>query len=441
MRYEEFFYFAYANIESIAFISLVIFAFLFLSLRRFSLSGFLDPFHIIYTFTYSTSYAVVLALWSGGFVDGIYMLLVMLYGVLFWFVIFSLSRLNVSVGRISLYVERAIDVRSTGAGKVVAFIYVFLTAIVLFSKGFSLFTVTNRFEDNRGLGPLVKFWSYSSLFIVAYLSIKLHLIKKRYRKRALGLVIVCLVILDSAIGGAKSDLIFYGLACVFSVSIFSGRIQVKAKSFILIFIVGIISIFTVLYFNMRSSIGSGGFESVLSFLSVKFMDRILSNGDMYYMGLPNDVIDKVTLNNVLVVFFSPVLSLSVVSKLAGQDLSVFELGRQVLLYHYPDYNIAGGPTDHFDLFAYKYFGFLAPLFIAFLAFYIYVVRTVVSSSYNNHYMSSFYTVIWFSVMDVILKPGTLISSIFFPFLFFALINALCFCFKRVSMRSEYAQVQ
>ncbi|MGL5990783.1 MAG: O-antigen polymerase [Plesiomonas sp.] len=427
MNYEEFFSFAYQNIYTYMLMAFFLFVSQYIFVRRFCIGGFLDPFHITYTFTYATSYAVVGLLWLGGYIENHIFIMLLIYGFLF---LFSLKVLEYSRCKFSrvIYIFRGLvntNRVSLAIGLIIA-INILLAVIIVNGKGFSLFSTTNRFEDNKGIGPVVRFWEYSSYFITAYLSISLHKSRITFKKKVISIGLIFYILFNSVISGAKSDVLFYGLACFYAQSVFYGKITYKLKHVFYLFLFGLSSVFIVLYFNFSSTLNTGSdIINIFSSLFIRFTDRVLSNGDVYYMGLPYDVIEKIKVDSFFVILFSPLLGISLLSSIAGYDVSSFELGRQVLLYHYPLHDIAGGPTDHFDLFAYKVFGLAGSLFIIFLSIYIYILRMIIKSGMSNHYLSAVYTVLWFNVISILLKPGMLLSTLLLPVIFFVFIGLLC----------------
>ncbi|WP_273764045.1 hypothetical protein [Aeromonas hydrophila] len=427
MDYEEFFSFAYQDIYKYILIAIFLFTSQYFLVKRFCIGGILDPFHIIYTFTYATSYAVVGLLWLGGYVDSYIFIMLLIYGILFLFSLKILEYSGCECGRITYIFRGLVNANgSSFAVGCITLIYILLTLMLIHSKGFSLFSTTNRFEDNRGIGPAVKFWEYSSYFITAYLSISFHKASNAFKRKIISIGLISYIIFNSVISGAKSDVFLYGLACFYAQSVFHGKPTYKIKHILYISSFGLSAIFCVLYFNFSSTLNAESeFVDIFISLFIRFTDRILSNGDVYYMGLPYNVIDGIDVDNFFVILFAPLLGVSVLSSIAGYDVSSFELGRQILLYHYPLHDIAGGPTDHFDLFAYKFFGYAGGLFVIFLGVYIYVIRMIIKSGRSNHYLSAVYTVLWFNVISILLKPGMLLSSLLLPCMFFVFIGLLC----------------
>jgi len=84
--------------------------------------------------------------------------------------------------------------------------------------------------------------------------------------------------------------------------------------------------------------------------------RIIGSGDTSYLILPNGVIEYIQTDNALTRFIAPIIGSGNLSNLLGYPVTDYTVGRQALLYFDPTNSIAGGPTSHFDLFGYVYFG-------------------------------------------------------------------------------------
>ncbi|MCC4816389.1 hypothetical protein BCU85_06140 [Vibrio lentus] len=421
MSYVEFFDFAYLNIDKFILFTLLILVVLYFPLRNFAVGGLLDPFHFTFTFTYATSYSVVVILFMDGYVSNYHFMMIFLYAILFVssLYIFQTVRLTRIVGD----VYRTLIPKNTERIYVnlIVILYIILVSLVMKSKGFSLFTDINRFEDNRGIGPLVKFLNLLTYFLVAFISIKLYELRRRRFFYVRMFFFVAFILFNSILGGAKSAVLFYVMASVLSVSVYSNEFKISLVKFVLVISLSVIFVFVVLAFNFSAVIdlSTGNTQVLIEALSRRFMDRILSNGDSYYMGLPYNVIEEVELNNVLVVFFTPLISNTIMSKLAGFDVALYDLGKQFLINLYPDMTRAGGPTDHFDLFAYKYFGvLLGGFFVSFLAFWLCQIRKILIESFGDSYKSAVSVVLWISSLTILLKPGMILGDLMiFLFLF------------------------
>ena len=135
----------------------------------------------------------------------------------------------------------------------------------------------------------------------------------------------------------------------------------------------------------------------------------------------------------LIDFFTPILSSKLLSSLSGYDVYNFDIGKQILLYHYPSYNIAGGPVDHFDFFGYKHFGIIGGAIFCFvLGMFIVVSRNTLTYAKGDIYMSAIMASFYFKSLSVILKPGILFGFLFdFIFVYLSVCIVSVAIIKRV----------
>ncbi|HBC3497178.1 hypothetical protein P3553_05090 [Vibrio parahaemolyticus] len=249
-----------------------------------------------------------------------------------------------------------------------------------------------------------------------------------FKKVLLYAIFIAFMIFNAIISGAKADLLFYIFAALVSVKIFNPNFSVSIKNMVMIIFLSLTFVFVVLFYNFSSSINMNlEYGEIFELLFRRLTDRILSNGDMYYMGLPNDVYEGISVNNILVVMLAPILSYSFMSKLAGYDIGQFEIGKQLLLAHYSGNTIAGGPTDHFDFFALLYFGVIGgAIFIALLALLLCFLRKMTVYGRGDIISSALVTVFWMKSLSWLLKPGLFLGTILYFTVFLLLIRAICY---------------
>lgn len=415
MNYEQFFSLAYDNYIYLIFFSVSFMLLYLCSLRKFVISGILDPFHFIYSFVFSTSYSVIIVLYINDRIDYFYLLLLTCYGIAFLFPIYYFA--HCKRDGLSYFIYSFFQATCKGRKTKNSFIFFyFLLLILMISiKGFSLFTSTNRFEDNAGIGVLARFydiiWYFvAGVYIIYYKEAVLHagLTKKIF----LSIPFFSFFIVNLFIIGSKSELIQYVLFYYLVLSVYGFEIRISlVKGFVLLFVSMVFALF-VLYFNFNLQ-GDDNLTNIISETFFRLTDRIMSNGDMYYLGLPNEVIEKINTNNVLVDFFTPILSSGFLSSLAGYDVYSYDIGKQILLYHYPEFNLAGGPVEHFDLFGYKHFGIIGGcVFSLLIGFFIVIARNTTFYAKGNKYMSVIMAAFYFKMLFAILKPSILLGYIF-----------------------------
>lgn len=430
MNYEQFFALAYDNSVYLMLFSALLMLLYLCSLRKFVISGIIDPFHFIYSFVFSTSYSVIIVLYINNCIDYFYFLLLICYGLAFLFPIYYFA--NAKRDGISYFIYSFFKATCKGnvTKKYFVFFYFLLLILMISIKGFSIFTSTNRFEDNAGIGVLARFYDIVWYFVAGIYIIYYKETILRFgfiKKLIFSIPFFSFFILNLLIIGSKSELIQYVLFYYLVLAVYGIKTKISLMKGIALFLVSMIFALVVLYFNFNLQ-GDGNIKDLISETFFRLTDRIMSNGDMYYLGLPNEIIEKININNVLVDLFTPILSSRVLSSLAGYDVYSYDIGKQILLYHYPSFDLAGGPVDHFDLFGYKHFGVIGGcVFSLFIGFFIVIARNATSYAKGNKYMSVIMSAFYFKMLFVILKPSVLFGYIF-DFIF---VYVLLFLFSTI----------
>lgn len=427
MNYEDFFSLAYGNFSIFCVVSIVIMSFFLLSLRKFGPGGMLDPFHFIFSFVFSTSYAVVSILFLNNCIDGFYVLLLILYGGGFLFPIYYC--LNKRKDKISLYFYDFFKSACCNkyVPKIFIIFYVLLLVPIITIKGFSLFTSTNRFQDNSGIGGLARFYDVIWLFVAGSFILYFKKILEyggMLKKLIVFIPFSLFFILNMLIVGSKSELIQYVIFYFLVISAYGYRIKFSVVKLTILGGLSLSFALLVLFFNFKMS-NTELNSDVITEAFLRLTDRIMSNGDMYYLGLPNYVIEKIENNNVLIDFFAPVMSSHFISQLAGYDVYNYDIGKQILLYHYPNFDIAGGPVEHFDLFGYKHFGLIGGMFFSMLlGCVVVIIRNFVLLSKNNKLMTIVTCSFYFKLLAIILKPSVLLGYIMDFFVVYIIIGTI-----------------
>ena len=434
MNYEDFFSLAYDNFFILCSISLLFMVFFFLVFRNFVVSGIIDPFHFIFSFVYSTSYAVIILLYINNKIDFFYMLLIAVYSLFFIFPIYYFR--NKKEDRTSRFIYGFFKATHKGKISTTIFValYIMLLILIIYIKGFSIFTSTNRFQDNAGIGVLARFYDVIWFFVAAMYILYFH---ERFKagnalkKFIIVIPFITFFVLNLLVIGSKSELIQYVLFYYLVLSVYGSSSKVGIVKIIFLGTISFFFALIVLYYNFQLA-NSGDLDSLFTKAFFRLTDRIMSNGDMYYMGLPNEVIEKINVNNVLIDFFTPILSSKFLSSLSGYDVYSFDIGKQILLYHYPTYDVAGGPVDHFDLFGYKHFGVIGGAFFCLtLGMFFVIVRNTLSYVKGDKIMTAIMASFYFKSLSVILKPGILLGFLFdFIFIYMAVCIITTLIIKR-----------
>jgi oligosaccharide repeat unit polymerase len=439
----DFFIDFFANLP--LFLSLMIFmtVALYASVRLVAPAGYLDPFHFYWTFTFGSAYGVVLGLYFLHEIDIELLSMVAFFGLAFILSFRYFSRNPKK--RFRSYFDRLLIPQGEGKLEfvVVAVVYLLILVLIISFVGVGMFAETNRFEQNRGFGPLVRVADALRLFVVAYLSL---LIVKRYRRTnrirlntvVLTLTLTILIVVGSIVNGAKFALLEAIYAIVVASAIYTEK--PKFRLWLMVSVLGSALTFAlvVLSANLNNDAATRGADATYmegnSLVVERFVLRVLANADKYYFSLPNHVIDELKTDNVVVAFLTPFVGIGKMSSLVGYDVSEYSIGRQTLMYFYPENDVAGGPTSHFDLFAYKYFGwFGGPLFVLFISFLLSSIMSLTKSGQGRIFYSSLVAALWLRSQAMILEPTVGLSYVFDIFLLFFILKIACACFHRRSI--------
>jgi len=388
-------------------------AVLYLSVRSAALAGYLDPVHFYWTFTFGTAYGIVVGLYWLGHISDFLFYFVLFCACLFIFCFTLFNKYS------SLAFRRFIVTLTVpkGDGRVEFFfilvIYLSLLAIILAFVGAGLFAETNRFEQNRGFGVFVRIADAFRLFVVAYLAINLI---RRFKETGVTfravlsfLFLLLLIILGSAVNGSKFAMLEALYACFVASSIYWTKPRFRLFHLLVISAAALFFALLVLMMNLRSnkvdteaeSMYMGDTPVVVERLAL----RVLANADKYYMGLPNDVVDQIETDSVVVRFIAPLVGVTRLSDILGYEVNNFNVGRQILLYFDPDYSVAGGPTSHFDLFAYKYFGvYLAFVWVIITAFLLASINSLGRNGLSGVFYSALVATLWLRTLPILLEP-------------------------------------
>lgn len=446
MNYDEFFSFFSAHAAVVLMYIVLATGFLFFAIRKVAIAGVLDPIHLIWTFTFGTTYGLVLSFFHYSLISFDVLFFIIVYLMVFLLVINFLCRRRYK-GLSSSFL--ALTASSKAAGfkvKVIAMLLLLLVAMLIVEVGFNAFTETNRFESNRGFGPIVVYAKILSLFLVGFWTISL-LVKHRARFLSGGLLLkfaflLCFCVFLTLLFGAKAELLSFFYAMFVATSLYYGKIKRPLLVGFLALGVALPFALLILIFNLEGhgvdAFADGNLMPGIPMFLQRFFQRVLSNGDQVYLGLPYGVIEQLKTDSVFVRLASPLLGNSFMSGVLGYDVSQFNVGRQALLYHYPDFAVAGGPTDHFDLFAYKYFGpYFGYLWAIVSAIVLAFISSLAPLCRENIYRSALVSTLWLTALSLLLAPPVGIARLIQAVLLFFLINSIFSTMIRKSTLEEH----
>lgn len=431
----EFFLFTIENWQSFLILFIFCFIVLYLSTKSLSIAGLFDPFHFVYTFTIGTKYAILIFMFIHNLIDLYYFFIFSLYGIVFYLGLIYFSKNKKNLIKNSINIISPSKSNESLAFYIIVFIFILVAGFILYNIGAGLFAETNRFENNRGYGVFVRLTDCFGIFIIAYLSIKLYIkyekanYKNNFKSYILFFAMFVFLIFYTILNGAKATFLFSIFTVLVAISIYK-----KEKihlSLFKIFLLSSIAIFFALiglYINLVLNKYDVNFDLVIQ----EFIHRIVANGNQTYMGLPNNVIEKIETDNIFIRIGMQIFGSGFMSNIVGYDTNNLAVGRQFLIYHAgTDDVVAGGPTSHFDLFAYVYFGpFFSIVFIIFLSYLIGSIKA--TSNYCNKksiFYISLVTTIWIRGLSIILEPATGIAYITDIFILFIFINIMTLFFS------------
>ncbi len=418
---------------------------LWLSVRDKLVGGIFDPFTLIFVVAFGINYGIVVFIFFEGLLDGVLFGTLALYAVL----LITMFRWGSSLkGAPVIYRYLAYIGRphlSSAVFTTCALIYGALSLLIFSQIGFGILAETNRFDAARGYGAFIRVLDCLSPFIVAYTTLTI-MRSKHYRvSKLMGLAVF--ILYAAVVNGAKISVIYSFSTALLALSMASYRIRISGWQAVVAAVIGLA--FSALALNINLEKNNVSEQSVAplaassGLLTARLIYRFIAFGDTSYLLLPNRIIDNIQKDSVGARFAAPIIGNDNLSKILGYDVEDYSVGRQALLHYNPNLEVSGGPTSHFDLFFYVYFGSIAGIFLAALLGYILgrinqSVRLAKSSqqSHSNIVLLSIIATLWTRSVLLIIEPTVALAYIFDIFLIF---TAIClFVAAIVGVRSPRA---
>lgn len=431
----DFFEVFFSHLDLFLILMFVFSSTLYFCVRGVAPAAYLDPIHFYYTFTFGTSYGIIVGLYSLGYISGYIFSVVMSYGVLF----VMLLRLFVHLSRHKKFSIFRVFLVPRGEGSfqffIVLLVYVFLLVFLWTQVGLGVSAETNRFEQNRGFGAFVRVADGIRIFVLAYLTLVVYrrwLEERKISLKSMGLIffILVLIVVSSAINGAKFAMLEGLYSCFVAMAIFYKKPKFNIIYAACIFLLALVFAMFVLSSNLeKKGLDVDAAPSYMpggDVLTERLVLRILSNADKYYLTLPGGVLDKLQTDDLWVRFVAPMVGTTRLSSMLGYNVNNYNVGRQALLYYDPNYEIAGGPTSHFDLFVYKYFGnYFGWMWVTFSAFMFAVFIVLSRQGCGDIYFCAIVTTLWLRSLPMLLEPTVGFAYVLDIFIIFTLIKLFC----------------
>jgi hypothetical protein len=404
---------------------------LYRSIRRVIVGGIFDPLMLALVAGYSVNYAVVALLWLQDRSSTYLTLLVMTYGLTLLAIFRWVSRgggPSIFLDVVRTLTPRAIGVHVFRASLV---LYMLLSFFIVVSIGFGIFAETNRFDAARGFGGYIRLMDFLGPFIVAYSTAAIATARRR-SKMTITLLLL-FIVYAAIVNGAKISVIFSLCTVFFTLSIMAIRVRVKPTTVLAGLTAGLAFSVIALSINLQqNSVEDGMSETALTgsgLVVERFAYRIIAIGDSSYLLLPNDVIDQIATDSAWIRFLVPFIGITTASRLFGYPVGDYSVGRQALLYYDASNEIAGGPTSHFDLFAYVYFGPVGGIgFVAALAWLLGSINRAIRitrrfpAAQPNYFRVALLATLWTRAVLVIIEPTVALAYIVDALVFFAAVS-------------------
>lgn len=404
---------------------------LWLGVRDKLVGGIFDPFTLIFVVAFGINYGIVVFMFFEGLLDSVLFGTLALYAVL----LIAMFRWGSSLkGAPVIYRYLAYIGRphlSSTVFTTCALIYGALSLLIFSQIGFGILAETNRFDAARGYGAFIRVLDCLSPFIVAYTTLTI-MHSKRYRiSKLMGLVMF--ILYAAVVNGAKISVMYSFSTALLALSMASYRIRISGWQAVVAAAIGLA--FSALALNINLEKNNVSEQSVAplaassGLLTARLIYRFIAFGDTSYLLLPNRIIDNIQKDSVGARFAAPIIGNDNLSKILGYDVEDYSVGRQALLHYSPNLDVSGGPTSHFDLFFYVYFGPIAGIFlVALLGYFLgrinQSVHLIKSSqqSHSNMLLLSIIATMWTRAVLLIIEPTVALAYIFDIFVIF---TAIC----------------
>ncbi|UPQ81327.1 hypothetical protein M0M42_12905 [Pseudomonas knackmussii] len=437
----------FGNLSLFLVLTILFVLILYIGIRDVAAAGYFDPLHFFWTFTYGSAYALIAGLYLLGYVSFFYMMLVYSLGLLFVLALrlCLLFPYNTASFFIIKVCQPSFGMKSLFC--LLSIFYVFAVAYQISIIGFGMVASTNRFEQARGNGGIIRFLGAIVPFMTAAGSIYIYNLAQKKGKKAKDyflfsfflFLIFLFVAFNSVLDGSKAAVLLYIYAAVSAIALYTYKkpkfyfFRLSILFLLILFFALLVQSFDLKNQNLKASSAQYFPESFFAIERLIF--RVIGNGDKYYLGLPNEVIERVETDSLAIRLMAPMLGSTNLSNLLGYNVNNYDVGRQILLQHSPNHEIAGGPTSHFDLFSYKYLGiYFCWVWVMLTAFIFSVLIKIKSFAFGNVFVAAIGAQLWLSGLTLLLEPPIGIAKILDILIIFGAVNLLSQLFPKKNSR-------
>lgn len=403
------------------------------ALKKYLVAGIYDPLFFVLGVSYAINYGVILLLLVNGLVSIFLFVTLAAYAVVLFVAIRHFSA-KTSQPLVLRMMTTIAPVRFGNAVFWAALLlYMALAYVIVSTIGFGLFAETNRFDVARGYGSLIRVLDCLTPFIVSFIT--LYGLRSRNAAIIAIFTVSAFILLAAVVNGAKVSVLFSFITVL--LTLFVGRPGFRIARWQVVAAVSLGLMFSLLALKVNldknnvADQANGPLSNVSNLVVVRLVYRIIAFGDTSYLVLPNDVIDHLQTDSLAVRFAAPLIGNTNLSSFLGYDVSNYTVGRQAVLIQTADTAVFGGPTSHFDLFAYVYLGPLGGLFFV-LAIGILlgqlnrsVLRVKNSTTLRaNPYLVALSVTVWTRAVLILMEPGVGFAYIIDAFVIFPALSLI-----------------
>lgn len=382
-------------------ISLIIVGSLYYALIKNIVKSILDPI-FIQLVAAAFANTIPLFLFFCGVISYKYIFYLICIESIFWIGYFTFSKKNISFNEYEICETKA----SFEIYKIMLALCIpsYLLTYIFLGIPILKDTYTETFSGGGGWGLLEHFQKFSSFFVITY-SYYLLGIKKN---RLLAKISMSLMIIFCLLSGSKSAILIFAYTYFFYLYYYQHRSFnfKKYKKLILL-----VCLFPLIIIMTHS-------QSGLSNSSLLLIQRVVGYGDMYWMALPNNIMEEVTINNPYTYLFQGILG-----PLRLIDYSSFDanLGIQLKDIVYPDLDVQFAPNSRLALLGWISFGWGGLILSFILGSTFAFIRTRLSSLLPNGIIPVIiYGYIYSQFISVLTDPILAIGK-FFSIMIFLII--------------------
>lgn len=365
---------------------------------------------------------IPLFLFFCGVISNKYLIYLICIETIFWLAYFIFSKRHPSFNEYEICDERA----SLGIYQIMIVVCVVSYMLTYIGFGIPLFksSHTETFSGGGGWGILSYLQKLSLFFVITY---SYYLLGNK-QKRLLAKIVMTLSIFFCLLSGSKSSILVFAFTYFFYIYYYRNETfnLKKYKKYVLLICI----------FPIASIIGHSGSDIYSAFTGL--VERIVAYGDMYWMALPYNVIDEITMQHPFVYLFQGILG-----PLRLIDYSILDtnLGLQLTNIVYPDLiDTHYAPNSRLALLGWTCFGWGGLIFSFILGCVFAFIRTRLCSILPKGIITVIiYGFIYTQMASVLTDPSLAIGQLFTILIFIVMLWLALYLFYGKTLRLKKIQ--